>query len=171
MFAAFNAASHGARRFRCSPVPDLSDGGNMRSSAMLRTLARACNSVFASPTSLPADGTTSDVTAQATTPDGTIGKGEVTFQVTNGSLNGGGSQASGTLANGQFSVKWACDEAKSAGCRGTQTLTANWNDRSAQVKVTFTEGGAVGDGGADAAPVVDAGSDGSTGGGALTITS
>lgn len=69
-------------------------------------------SVFASPTSLPADGTTSDVTAQATTPDGLIGKGEVTFQVTNGSLNGGGSQASGTLANGQFSVKWACDEAK-----------------------------------------------------------
>lgn len=37
--------------------------------------------------------------------------------------------------------------------------------------MTFTEGGAVGDGGADAAPVVDAGSDGSTGGGALTITS
>ncbi len=125
----------------------------------------------ASPPSVPADGSTSDVTALATTADGTIGKGEVTFQVTNGSLNGGGTQASGTLANGQFSVKWACDEAKTAGCRGTQTLTANWNDRSAQVKVTFTAGGAVGDGGADAAPVVDAGSDGSTGGGALTITS
>lgn len=125
----------------------------------------------ASPPSVPADGSTSDVTALATTADGTIGKGEVTFQVTNGSLNGGGAQASGTLANGQFSVKWACDEAKTAGCRGTQTLTANWNDRSAQVKVTFTAGGAVSDGGADAAPVVDAGSDGSTGGGALTITS
>lgn len=127
-------------------------------------------SLLASPKTLPADGTTTDLSVVATEASGAVGTGQVTLSAPRGSLGSPGTtEVLLNLSNGHASVKYSCDAAKESACSGTQQITASWKDATATTKVTFVgaaapdaghsnDGGALDAGGTDAGGI-DAGTD------------
>ena len=125
-------------------------GDSTKKAAVVEGIAKI--TVSASPDKVPADGTATDVTVLAVQEDGTNGAGQVSLQVTNGTLNGAAGATTLDLASGRGTAKWTCDAAQKSACKGTQTVTATWNGKTATATVEFT-GGATGDAGpGDAGP-------------------
>lgn len=80
-----------------------------------------------SPTQIPADGTTADISVTANKSDSKLGTGEVTFSAATGAFNGGGTEYTADLSNGHASVSYACDARVHESCEGQQRITATWN--------------------------------------------
>ncbi|MBI5533151.1 MAG: Ig-like domain-containing protein [Deltaproteobacteria bacterium] len=106
--------------------------------------------ITASPITLPADGTTTDITVQAKDGSGALGQGSVVLTVPRGKIDGKDvvTKTAG-LANGQAMFSYSCDAKVDAACVGAQKVVASWTDTNASTTIEFTKAG---DGGTDAKP-------------------
>jgi hypothetical protein len=111
------------------------------------------------PISLAADGTTAEVTVEATLGDGRPGTGDVAVTARVGSLGGGGTGIELSLVDGKAATTYACDLAVEPGCSGPVRLAANWKERLAATNVVLPGSAPVSDGGVDGGAGGDAGTD------------
>ncbi|MGC4117158.1 MAG: hypothetical protein QM765_21875 [Myxococcales bacterium] len=94
--------------------------------------------VTASPKTIPADGTTTDITVSAAEFDGKAGSGLVTFSVKAGSLGEEGiTQATAELSNGKTSIKYWCKLSENADCTGTKRISVSWKTAAGSISVTL----------------------------------
>jgi hypothetical protein len=126
----------------CSSSEDKKPSASPPGEASLRLVAGQAKA--------PADGTTIDLSVEATTAEGAPGSGQVVVEVPRGTLGGDASgKATLSLANGRTTVKFACAAATDPKCVGEQTAKATWAGIAATAKVEFTA--VATDGGTDAA--------------------
>lgn len=125
-----------------------------------------------SPSSVPADGTTADVTVIALATGAKPGEGSVSLRASAGSLGGSGISTTVNLSNGRATLAYACNAALVPTCVGVQTVTATWETtgKEATGQVQFTAVAQPSDGGtdsgrADGGGTADAGGTPDSGGG------